>query len=445
MINTFFKYVWRNIVFFLCLIFILSILIISIIWIVEIGEFLNPGEPNSNAEVIKLALSIIGGVGVLLGLYIAHKRAVITEKTVANQSKQLVHAQKSQIDERFHKAIEHLGSDKDVVIMGGVAVLHQIAIDNSKNYAEVVFNILTSYIRTSTNVFKVETKEVKHTVIQMIVDYLFKNVHSKNYPYSNLKANLQSTNLSTINLNDSVIIDANLFNSFLPSLKNVYFKGSNVSSCDFLHATIENCIFDETDLSSSNFYVSSIISTKVSFKELINLLFIESELKDVAVKKSEVFKLEAYNCKIDNLKLEDTVLLDANLTGCEISDLDLSKIDSLINLKLIGSNLYNCKIALQYQKIDFRGVGKINDLFSFKKIRIQKSLTEKLIEKVGLEVDFSGVQFTSKKSFDNCITKSLTKEEANKLIQEFDKISIVGKHKQYHTDAMKVYNVIRAK
>lgn len=445
MIYSICKYLWRNIVFFLSLLFILAILIFSSGWIVEIGEYLYPKEPNSNAEVVKLALSIIGGVGVLLGLYIAHKRAVITEKTVANQSKQLEHAQKSQIDERFKNAVEHLGSEKDVVIMGGVAVLHQIAIDNSKNYAEVVFNILTSYIRTSTNVFKVETKEIKHTVIQMIVDYLFKNVHSKNYPYNNLRANLQSTNLSSINLNNSVIIDANLFNSFLPSLKNVHLKGSNVSSCDFLHATIENCFFDETDFSSSKFYVSRIISTKFNFKELIDLLFIESEINNVAIEKSEVFKLEAYNCKIDNLKLEDSELLGANLTGCEISDLDLSKIDSHNNLKLIGSNLYNCKIALQHQKIDFRGIGKIKDLYAFKKVRIQKSLAEKLIDKVGLEVDFSGIQFASKKSFDKCITKSLTKEEADKVIQEFDKISIVGKHKRYHTDAMKIYNVIRVK
>lgn len=107
-------------IYVLVILFIIALLSITICNLEIISLFLYPDNLDRNGEVVKLTLSVIGGIGVLLGLYIAHKRAMITEKTVENQSKQLEHAQKWQIDERFKNAVEHLGSDKEAIILGGV-------------------------------------------------------------------------------------------------------------------------------------------------------------------------------------------------------------------------------------------------------------------------------------------------------------------------------------
>jgi len=77
---------------------------------------------------------------------------------------------KAQIDERFKNAIEHLGSDKEPIILGGIAELHQIAKEDCKKYAEVVFNILCSYIRTETSIYNKNADDINSTAISTIIN-----------------------------------------------------------------------------------------------------------------------------------------------------------------------------------------------------------------------------------------------------------------------------------
>ncbi|MCA1920129.1 MAG: hypothetical protein LDL38_12065, partial [Flavobacterium piscis] len=134
--------------------FILLVLVSIVIyfyWDILLNSFetfacwLYPFDESRNAELLKIGLTVIGGLGILFGLYLNYKKTKATDKAIelqslaiSKQSDQLELSRKSQIDERFKNAVEHLGSDKEPIILGGVAVLHQIAIENPLDYSEVV-------------------------------------------------------------------------------------------------------------------------------------------------------------------------------------------------------------------------------------------------------------------------------------------------------------------
>jgi len=127
----------------------------------DFAHWAYPSEEDRNGKILQLILNILAGLAVLYGLYVSHKRARAMESGVEkqgealeNQNIQIELTRKSQIDERFKNAIEHLGSDKEPVILGGIAELNQIATENPAQYSEVVFNILCSYIRTTSSIKK---------------------------------------------------------------------------------------------------------------------------------------------------------------------------------------------------------------------------------------------------------------------------------------------------
>lgn len=88
------------------------------------SEYLFPNNEDNKGELFKILLSIIGAIAVMFGLYVAYRRAKAMERgvekqgeSIQNQNEQLKLSRKSQIDERFKNAIEHLGSEKEPVII----------------------------------------------------------------------------------------------------------------------------------------------------------------------------------------------------------------------------------------------------------------------------------------------------------------------------------------
>lgn len=307
------------------ILFLIVFVSIVLFYIDPIGVFLYPVNPDRNAEVVKLVLSIIGGIGVLLGLYIAHKRAVITEKSVDNQSKQFEHAQKSQIDERFKNAVEHLGSDKEAIILGGVVELHQIAQVNEETYGKVVFNILTSYVRSQTDCLNVDPKEIKHAVIQTICDYLFKDKEHIHYPYKDLIANLESVNLNTINLDNADLSGTQLYDSFLPSCKNTNYEKANLRSCVFFNGNIEN----------NNFKKALRRFTEMNLKKNQSLYtsLVDDELKPpyLSIGEGDVIDIEHIALNMLSRAKEPILNLDESLfTSLNINKKAIKKHDNFI-------------------------------------------------------------------------------------------------------------------
>lgn len=266
----------------------------------QIAIFLFPSHADRTGELIKLILSVIGGVCIIYGLYISNRRAKATEKSVLIQTKQINLSLKSQIDERFKNAIEHLGSNKEPIILGGIAELHQIAKEDSNKYSEVVFNILCSYIRTETNRYKKKADDITTpTAVATIVNYLFKNVEFT--PYKLYCANLSASNLSGQNIRDC------------------YFKNANLSQC-YLHS-ISNSILDGADFTGSEIFGSSIKhnswrGAKLFHAKIISVSFNNIDFSPLVQQKDELFAPYCFNCKFENVAFDNITIFGAFFIGC---------------------------------------------------------------------------------------------------------------------------------
>jgi uncharacterized protein YjbI with pentapeptide repeats len=112
-----------------------------------------------------------------------------------------------------------LGSDNDVISLGGIHSLHRIAKEHP-DYRPTVFDILCSYIREKTK--NIEVKEqytdeeiknhaIKPTIcIQTTIDLLFKSKEIDDYVYVGLKANLQGAKCIGANFDNAILIGSDL-------------------------------------------------------------------------------------------------------------------------------------------------------------------------------------------------------------------------------------------
>ena len=89
-------------------------------------------ELDSVDERRRTLTQIIGGFGLLTGLYLTYRRISATED--------------GQITERFTKAIDQLGSEKLEVKLGGIYALERIARDSEKDHWTIM-EVLTAFLR----------------------------------------------------------------------------------------------------------------------------------------------------------------------------------------------------------------------------------------------------------------------------------------------------------
>lgn len=400
----------------------------------EFACWLYPTDENRNAELLKILLTFIGGLGVLYGIYLNYRKTKSTDKSIqlqslaiSKQSDQLELSRKSQIDERFKNAVEHLGSDKEPIILGGVAVLHQIAIENPVNYSEVVFNILTSFIRSSTNVLNKTADDFSKTIIQTIINNLFKFKDVKQNPYANFTGDLSHCNLISIDIDDVDFSNFDLsFTLFGMNIENVNFSNaslgrsqfilSRIKSCDFsnaeLHQTlfnmakIENSDFEGASLLATNFLTTELSKTNFDNCDFSNVKFICCFFSETTHFNSKVINNDFSFSSFKNVSFEDTELMSGN--------------------DFKGSLFYNFKINTQSLDLNFNGCGVLDTNFVFDYCQ----LIDNLVVKPNVESDLREIKNIEDVLFYNKLTFGVftnedivkTKTKHDNILKEFDEI-----------------------
>lgn len=190
-------------------------------------------------------IQVIGGAILSITAYVGYcnfetgqKNLKITEDT--------------QVTNRFTKSIEHLGSDKIDIRLGGIYALEQIAIDSAKHHWTIV-EILSAFIRekrplNSTDPVGIDIQAALTVIGRRKVDQDPNNkyidlreinlvrVELQNTDFS--KANLRGTNLNNANLNGVKLNNTNL------SLANLI--GADLSNAHLNGADFKNARLDES-------------------------------------------------------------------------------------------------------------------------------------------------------------------------------------------------------
>ncbi|REE27700.1 pentapeptide repeat protein [Winogradskyella pacifica] len=299
----------------------------------DFSHYLFPGDSDGKGELFKIILSVFGAIAVVYGLYISLRRAKAMEsgvekqsESIDNQSKQLELSRKSQIDERFKNAIEHLGSDKEPIILGGIAELHQIAKENKTNYSEVVFNILCSYIKSTADVYTKKADDINHRALQTIVNYLFKK--NSNSTYNNLVGNLSYTNLNGLDLTDCNFQNYNLSSCYLPNLNGSNLKLSKLSNSILRTSKLIDVDFSQSDLMFTTFHYCEIKNSIFSGSEISKTVFLECEIEDVEFDNVNFFyDVNFSSSYLKNISIDNCSIVSGDFSCSHIEKIAFSKLE----------------------------------------------------------------------------------------------------------------------
>ena len=299
----------------------------------DFSKYLFPSNVDGKGELFKIILSVFGAIAVVYGLYISLRRAKAMEKgvekqseSINNQAEQLELSRKSQIDERFKNAIEHLGSDKEPIILGGIAELHQIAKENKENYSEVVFNILCSYVSTMSHVYSKTADDINHKALQAIINYLFKK-ESNNNLYIDYFANLSHSNLLGLDMTYCNFQNCDLSFCYLPSLNNSDLRYSKLSKSIFRTPTIENADFTGSDLMDTVFHFCKIKNCKFNLVENSKTIFLACTIENVSFNNVSFHDVSFCSSYVKNISLLGSSLLSVDFSCSHLEEIDFSDLN----------------------------------------------------------------------------------------------------------------------
>ncbi len=405
----------------LILLLLLVIGILVILFFNKIALFLFPSQQDRAGELIKLILSVIGGLCLLHGLWISNRRAKATEESVKIQGQQINLSLKSQIDERFKIAVEHLGDEKEPVILGGIVELHQIAKEDKAKYAEVVFNILCSYIRRETSIYQKTAEDINSTAINTIINFIFRRYNDN--PYHGFNADLSSSNLAGQDIIGCDFSNANLGFCYLGSIENTILDNADLS-----RAQIFAIKFNNNSLRGVNFFKTKIEYTKFNNIEFAgneriekkpNFIphFISCRFENVSFDELHFFEAVFIECIFINCTFRNASILNSYFYGCGFINIDFSNADLISKIDFSASMFFNVQINCIATNSIFKGckIEKSSDIF----ISLDEQLKKQKHSKINSS-DISALDFYLK----SCVFGELSDEDCEVIRNKHKEINV---------------------
>ena len=412
MIKKFLKFLLAVIIFIIILVLFFKINIIREYFEV-FAIWLFPENPNRNGELFKIGLSVLGGLGILFGLYISLRRAKAIEEGVRKQGKainlqsdQIELTRRSQTDERFKNAVEHLGSKSEPIILGGIAELNQIVKEYKTEYSEIVFNILISYVRSNAK------NEKNRTVLQTIINNLFEN--SEGNPYKSYKANLRGSDLIGVEFKNVVLDNSDLSKCKLSVIKNSSFKNVDLQYSQFFFGEINTVDFSETKMHNTFFYGGRMADLNFN---------INTEFGTIGF-----FDLTFENVNFDKCNVHEWLFIACNFLESSFNETDI------LYSKFALSNFEKVKFknVNTFSKNDFRGAYFNSTIMenitimnsNFKGIRDKNEFSlafrDRIEELLEYETTYAGIE-SKNINFYKCDTGKLEISDLNEILQLLDK------------------------
>lgn len=309
---------------------VIAMVALIICFFSDIANYFFGEAQKFNGEFFKVLVTILGGLLVLWDLYLNYKRTKILEVQTNNQADQIKAfvkqneiAEKGKVDERFKNAIEHLGSEIDAIVLGGIYALHRIA-QEDKTYRQTVFDILCSFIREKTSILKLwsdyaedERAAIKPTiVIQTIIDLLFKSNENQEYIYNGQHANLIGIRCINANFNKAHLDGVDLSDTHL--------EGSTLNKASLKQAKLHGTHLDYAILVNSHMEDASLIGVFLNDAKLL-----EAHLEGANLRETHLEGAILSLAYLEGTNLRNTHLEGANLKNAHLESVISFKINSL--------------------------------------------------------------------------------------------------------------------
>jgi hypothetical protein len=176
-----------------------------------------------------------GGLILSITAYVGYCNFKVGEENLKIGQKNLKVAEDKQVTERFSKAIEHLGSEKIDIRLGGIYALEQIAIDSPK-YHWTIVEILSAFVREKCPIQEVvEQRQQLEKVsadIQAALTVLGRRKTEQDPPKKSI--DLRNTYLAQVELQEATLSGINLSGAALCS--------ADLSGANLNKAVLSGCV-----------------------------------------------------------------------------------------------------------------------------------------------------------------------------------------------------------
>jgi len=379
----------------------------------DIAKYFFSETQKYNGELFKVLVTILGGLIVIWGLYLNYRRTKTLEVQTNNQAEQIKAfvkqneiAEKGKVDERFKNAIEHLGHDKDAIVLGGIYALHRIA-QEDKSYRKTVFDILCSYLREKTSSLKLwadyqegERVIIKPTiVIQTIIDLLFKCDVIQKYIYTGFRANLNGIRCIKADFKEAYLEQADLTNAHLEGaeLKKVRLEGAFLSGSHFTDAYLEKAHLENATIMWGHWEGIKLFEAHLQGANLLNTHLEGAVLWDSHLEGAGLYGVHMEGAVLNDTHLENAYLAMAQMKGTQLRGTHLEGAD-LNGAHLEGADLTNAHLeAANINNIFLEGANLTGSHFEgvyLSKARLQKIKHEKVSITDVISKEYRPLDFT---------------------------------------------------
>ncbi len=217
-------------------------------------------------EILKSIFQVLGGAFFGLGVYFTWRNFRL--------------AQEGQITQRFNDAIEHLGSDKPEIRLGGIYALARIARDSPKDHMSVM-HVFSSYVRENSRRTPVEpvASEVQ-AILTMIARRSIEfesqddiiDLRDAFLPAVNLRGaqlervNFEGSTLARANLQDALLRGADFRTAILEStyLRGADLRDADLKGADLRHGSLRGALLKGADIFGAKLEGTTLLDTDLS-------------------------------------------------------------------------------------------------------------------------------------------------------------------------------------
>ncbi len=252
-------------------------------------------EGNVRTTLVQL----LGGIAVLIGSYIAYRNVKAVEKNIKV-------SQEGQINERFTRAVEQLGSEILPVRLGGISSLESIAHDSERHH-RAVMETLSNYVRSHRRISE-STAEAKDDPADNEVQAIFTVIGRRAWVHEidGHGLDFRGLDLHDLNLQTAFLEGLSFDNS---NLNGVNFVGAALEEASFVNASLDWAQLQGLDLSGVDFRATRLAKANLSGCKLkgacnltasqVSATYFDKATSMTALMKEElkrIWKFENENC-----------------------------------------------------------------------------------------------------------------------------------------------------
>jgi uncharacterized protein YjbI with pentapeptide repeats len=281
-------------------------------------------------DVVKTIISALGLIATLLagiGLFLNYLNS--------QAERQLI--QERLITERFSKAVEQIGNDKEEVVIGGIYSLERIAKDSPKDQWTIM-EVLTSYIRKNSpipsNIEQLKPEERKKAPeklpsVSIPVQAALTVIGRRKVENDQAGDNLAETtnpnkikflDLSRTNLRGADLIGANLFGAILnrANLIGANLNGADLNGAYLYGANLNGANLDGADLNRAN-----LNRADLNRANLNRAILYRANLNGADLNGANLYGAYLNGANLDGANLNRAYLDGANLNGADLNGANL--------------------------------------------------------------------------------------------------------------------------